>query len=98
MIANHNAEIMLCRAELRSGASPQARALARTMLAQRQAELAQLQRWHYQEPGTTKSTVKPTTDAAALPQPGLGNATKPVSPARSFARACRPVLSAPVSA
>jgi len=49
MIANHNAEITLCRAELRSGASPQARALARTMLAQRQAELAQLQRWHHQE-------------------------------------------------
>ena len=31
MIANYAAEITLCRAELRSGASPQARALARTM-------------------------------------------------------------------
>jgi hypothetical protein len=37
----------LCRAELRSGASPQARALAQAMLGQRQAELAQLQRWHH---------------------------------------------------
>jgi uncharacterized protein (DUF305 family) len=33
MIANHSAQIALCRAELRSGASPQARALARAMLA-----------------------------------------------------------------
>ena len=49
MIANYTAEITLCQAELRAGASPQARALARTMLAQRQAELAQLQRWHHQE-------------------------------------------------
>jgi uncharacterized protein (DUF305 family) len=47
MIANHAAEITLCRAELRSGTSPQGRALARTMLAQRLAELAQLQRWHH---------------------------------------------------
>ena len=47
MIANHSAQIALCRAELRSGASPQARALARAMLAQRQAELTQLQRWHH---------------------------------------------------
>jgi uncharacterized protein (DUF305 family) len=47
MIANHSAQIALCRAELRSGASPQARALAQAMLAQRQAELAQLQRWHH---------------------------------------------------
>jgi uncharacterized protein (DUF305 family) len=47
MIANHNAEIALCRAELRTGTSPQARALARTMLAQRQGELAQLHRWHH---------------------------------------------------
>jgi uncharacterized protein (DUF305 family) len=46
-IANHSAQIALCRAELRSGASPKARALARAMLAQRQAELAQLQRWHH---------------------------------------------------
>jgi hypothetical protein len=37
MIANRNAEITLCRADLRSGASPQAQALACTMLAQRQA-------------------------------------------------------------
>ncbi|HUZ36473.1 MAG TPA: DUF305 domain-containing protein [Streptosporangiaceae bacterium] len=49
MIANHTAEITLCRAELRSGASPQARALARTTLAQRQAELAQLHRWHHDQ-------------------------------------------------
>jgi uncharacterized protein (DUF305 family) len=47
MIANHAAQIALCRAELRSGTSPQARALARAMLAQRQTELAQLQRWHH---------------------------------------------------
>jgi uncharacterized protein (DUF305 family) len=47
MIANHTAQIALCRAELRSGASPQARALARAMLAQRQAELTQLQHWHH---------------------------------------------------
>lgn len=47
MIANHSAQIALCRAELRSGASPQARALARAMLAKRQAELTQLQRWHH---------------------------------------------------
>jgi uncharacterized protein (DUF305 family) len=49
MIANHTAEIPLCQAELRSGASLQAQALARTLLAQRQAELTQLQRWHHQE-------------------------------------------------
>jgi uncharacterized protein (DUF305 family) len=47
MIASHAAEITLCRDELRSGASPQARALARAMLAQRQAELSQLRRWHH---------------------------------------------------
>lgn len=47
MIANHSAQIALCRAELRSGASPQARALARAMLAQRRTGLAQLQRWHH---------------------------------------------------
>jgi uncharacterized protein (DUF305 family) len=47
MIANHSAQIALCRAELRSDASPQARALARAMLAQRQGGFAQLQRWHH---------------------------------------------------
>ena len=46
MISSYNAEIALCRQELGSGASPQARALARTMLAERQSELAQLQQWH----------------------------------------------------
>jgi len=49
MITGHTAQITLCRAELRSGASPQARALARTMLAQRQAELTQLHRWHHDQ-------------------------------------------------
>lgn len=49
MIANHSAQIALCRAELRSGASPQVRALARAMLAQRRAELTQLQRWHHNQ-------------------------------------------------
>lgn len=49
MITNHSAQIALCRAELRSGASPQARALARAMLGQRQAELTQLQGWHHAE-------------------------------------------------
>ncbi|HUY51891.1 MAG TPA: DUF305 domain-containing protein [Streptosporangiaceae bacterium] len=48
MIANRTAETALCRAELSHGASPQARALARTMLTQRQAELTQLQAWHHQ--------------------------------------------------
>lgn len=48
MIDNRTAEIALCRAELSHGASPQAQALARTMLSQRQAELAQLQAWHNQ--------------------------------------------------
>jgi uncharacterized protein (DUF305 family) len=52
MIANHSAQIALCRAELRSGASPQARALARAMLAQRQAGLAQLQRRHHSQQHT----------------------------------------------
>ena len=46
MISSYNAEIALCRQELGSGASPQARALARTMLAERQSELPQLQQWH----------------------------------------------------
>ncbi len=48
MIANRTAEIALCRAELAQGTSPQARALARTMLTERQAELTQLQAWHHQ--------------------------------------------------
>ncbi len=46
MISSYHAEIALCQQELGSGTSPQARALARTMLAQRQSELAQLQQWH----------------------------------------------------
>lgn len=46
MIRHHEAEITLCRAELRSGVNPQARALARTALAERQAELTQLRHWH----------------------------------------------------
>ena len=46
MISSYNAEIALCRQELGSGASPQARDLARTMLAERQSELVQLRQWH----------------------------------------------------
>jgi uncharacterized protein (DUF305 family) len=46
MISGYNAEVALCRQELGSGTSPQARALARTMLSERQSELAQLQQWH----------------------------------------------------
>lgn len=46
MIRHHNAEITLCRAELRSGVNPHARALARTALAGSQAELTQLRHWH----------------------------------------------------
>src|SRR5207344_1730949 len=42
MISSYEAEIALCRQELGSGASPQARDLARTMLAERQSELVQL--------------------------------------------------------
>lgn len=49
MVANHTAEIALCRAELTAGASPQARHLAREMLRLRQAELTQLRRWHHQQ-------------------------------------------------
>ncbi len=48
MIANRTAEIALCRAELAHGTSPQARALARTMLTERQTELTQLQARHHQ--------------------------------------------------
>jgi uncharacterized protein (DUF305 family) len=47
MMANRSAELALCRHELRAGASPQARHLAQTMLAERQAQLAQLQHWHH---------------------------------------------------
>lgn len=46
MISSYNAEAALCRQELGSGASPQARALARAVLAERQSGLAQLQQWH----------------------------------------------------
>lgn len=46
MISSYNAEIAQCQQELGLGASPQARALPRTMLSQRQSELAQLQQWH----------------------------------------------------
>jgi DUF305 family protein family protein len=45
--ANRSAELALCRAELRAGASTQARHLAQAMLTGRQAQLAQLQRWHH---------------------------------------------------
>lgn len=47
MISSYRAEIALCRHELGAGASPQARALARSLLAQRQSELIQLQHWHH---------------------------------------------------
>jgi uncharacterized protein (DUF305 family) len=47
MMANRSAELALCRDELRAGASPQARHLAQAMLTERQAQLAQLQRWHH---------------------------------------------------
>lgn len=46
MISNHAAAIAWCRAELRSGVNPQARALARGMLPQWQAGHAQLQHWY----------------------------------------------------
>lgn len=46
-ISGYNAEVALCQQELSSGLNPQARALARTMLAQRQSELAQLQQWQH---------------------------------------------------
>ena len=45
MISSYNAEVALCQQELGSGASPQARALAHTMLAERQSELTQLRQW-----------------------------------------------------
>jgi hypothetical protein len=44
---HRSAELALCRDELRAGASPQARHLAQAMLTERQAQLAQLQRWHH---------------------------------------------------
>jgi uncharacterized protein (DUF305 family) len=47
MIHNRAAELALCRTELRSGASPGARRLAQAILSSRQAQLAQLQRWHH---------------------------------------------------
>ena len=47
MISSYNAEVALCQQELGSGASPQALALARAMLAQRQSGLAQLQQWQH---------------------------------------------------
>jgi uncharacterized protein (DUF305 family) len=46
MIHNRSAELALCQQELRAGASTQARHLAQAMLTERQAQLAQLQRWH----------------------------------------------------
>lgn len=48
MIANRTAEIALCRTELSHGASPQARALAHSMLTERQADLTQFRAWHHQ--------------------------------------------------
>ena len=50
MISSYNAEVALCQQELGSGASPQALALARAMLAHRQSELAQLQQWQHDGP------------------------------------------------
>ena len=50
MISGYSAEAALCQQELGSGASPQALALARTMLAQRQSGLAQLQQWQQDRP------------------------------------------------
>ncbi len=50
MISGYSAEVALCQQELGSGASPQALALARTMLAQRQSGLAQLQQWQQDGP------------------------------------------------
>ena len=47
MIGGYSAEVALCQQELGSDASPQALALARAMLAQRQSELAQLQQWQH---------------------------------------------------
>ena len=47
MISSYNAEVALCRHELGSGASTQARALARALLTERQSELAHLQQWHH---------------------------------------------------
>ena len=46
MISSYGAEVTLCQQEQGSGASPQARALATAMLAERQSELAQLRHWH----------------------------------------------------
>jgi uncharacterized protein (DUF305 family) len=47
MMANRAAELALCRAELRTGASAQARHLAQAMLTDRGAQVTQLQRWHH---------------------------------------------------
>ncbi len=45
MISGYNAEVAQCQHELAWGASPQARALAGTMLAERQSQLARLRQW-----------------------------------------------------
>lgn len=47
MISSYGAEVTLCQQEQGSGASPQARALATAMLAERQSELAQLRDWQH---------------------------------------------------
>jgi len=47
MMHNRSAELALSREELRAGASPQARHMDQVMLTERQAQLAQLQRWHH---------------------------------------------------
>jgi uncharacterized protein (DUF305 family) len=47
MMHNRSAELALCQQELRAGASAQARHMAQAMLTDRQAQLAQLQRWHH---------------------------------------------------
>jgi uncharacterized protein (DUF305 family) len=55
VMANRSAELALCRAELRAGASPQARHLAQAMLTGRQAQLGQ------PRAGTTPWTTPGTT-------------------------------------
>jgi uncharacterized protein (DUF305 family) len=47
MMANRTAELALCRDELQAGASAQAKQMARAMLTDRQAQIAQFQQWHH---------------------------------------------------
>src|ERR1039457_2889902 len=62
---NYNVEFALCRHELGPGASPRAGALARTMLAKRQSELAQLQYFFFNDPAATE--IYPLPLPTALP-------------------------------